>query len=418
MSSAVPTPTAAALNDRLAEASAAARACLSPLGERAFLPQGVPQQAAEARGSSINGTIGQITTRERAAIPLQSMARITGDLDANAVFLYPPVGGFDALRQAWRERLQRRGDVGSGLPVVTSGLTHALSLLGELFAGPGHPLLLPSPCWGNYNHVFGTRRDAPLRHWNVQSADGLDLADFDRALSTLDGPTVLVLNFPGNPTGYTPTRAEAAAVVDRLAKHDEPLVVICDDAYQDLVYEDGLIERSLFYDLVACDNPMLIPVKVDGATKELSFFGGRVGFVTFGVGAEAAAVLEDKARGLVRWSVSVSPAISQTLVLACLADPDLEAEREALRHLMRARYLALKDALRQHGVPFRPFNSGLFALVPVDGDPHRIRRALLDEGLGVVALPDAGALRVSFGSVDAEDLPVLARALARHLGAE
>ena len=95
-------------------------------------------------------------------------------------------------------------------------------------------------------------------------------------------PAVALLNIPSNPGGYTPDPAERRATVESLLEEADrrPLVVICDDAYAGLVYEPEIPRESLFWDLAGA-HPNLVPVKVDGATKEFSFFGGRVGFLTF-----------------------------------------------------------------------------------------------------------------------------------------
>ena len=45
-------------------------------------------------------------------------------------------------------------------------------------------------------------------------------------------------------------------------------------AYAGLVYEPDVPRVSLFWDLIG-SHSNLVPVKVDGATRELSFFAGR-----------------------------------------------------------------------------------------------------------------------------------------------
>ena len=175
--------------------------------------------------------------------------------------------------------------------------------------------------------------------------------------------------------------------------------------------------RSPFYDLAGADPERMLVIKVDGATKELLFFGGRVGFVTFGVEGEAAAVLEEKGTGALRSSVSSLPGPSQALVAAALGDPAAEAQRAVIMGEMAARYRVLKGALDDNGLSYLPFNGGVFALVRVSGDPEAIRKRLITEaGVGVVSSPDAGALRVAYCSVSEDGLVELAQRLRQHLG--
>lgn len=41
-------------------------------------------------------------------------------------------------------------------------------------------------------------------------------------LAELSGPACLLLNFPNNPTGYSPTKAEAHAIAARIHAHAHP----------------------------------------------------------------------------------------------------------------------------------------------------------------------------------------------------
>ena len=61
------------------------------------------------------------------------------------------------------------------------------------------------------------------------------------------GKAIVLLNFPNNPTGYTPGAQEAAIVsaIQEAAEAGMNIVVVTDDAYFGLFFEDSLKE-SLF----------------------------------------------------------------------------------------------------------------------------------------------------------------------------
>ena len=404
------------LNDRLDAAHPAAAACLSPLGRRLYYPKGIPAQAVEAANCSLNATIGQVTDGDRQPLPPTARSRLVPNVDPRRAFLYAPSGGFEDLRRAWQHHVGTQGWAPASPPVVTSGITHAISVVADLFTDEATTVLVPKPAWGNYQHIFGTRRGAQVVGYPVMTATGLDVEGIGRALDAVAGKAVLMLNFPGNPTGYTPTVAEADALVARVSRARGPLVVVLDDAYLGMYWEPGLMKHSLFAAFAQADPSRILAVKVDGATKELGFFGGRVGFVSFGGDRETGAVLTEKAIGCVRATISVSSSLPQTLVLAALQDPNLVAERAAVWERLRQRYQALKDALAAAGIAAVPFNSGLFALIPVAVDPEALRQALLADGVGVIALPDDSAIRVSYGGVPVADIPRLVAAIAHHLG--
>ncbi|HEX2253952.1 MAG TPA: aminotransferase class I/II-fold pyridoxal phosphate-dependent enzyme [Thermoanaerobaculia bacterium] len=418
------------INDELQTASPALAALLSPLGRRTVYPRGIPFQAAEARGKRFNATIGQITDGRGGAVPLPSLAEglaLSGDERTQAL-LYSPIEGRPELRRLWREH-QRRGvaeAVPSTLPLVTTGLTHGLALLADLFAGEGRAVAVAEPFWGNYRQTFVTRTGARL----LGAPAYRDGRFAPRALAeALDGlpagePALAILNLPSNPGGYSPTPAERRELADSLvaAAARRPLLVICDDAYAGLVFDDGIPAESMFWEL-AGRHPSLVPVKVDGATKELSFFGGRVGFLTFPFAPDspAAAALESKVKCLLRAGIGSPVAPSQVLVARALASGRAGEEFEAVRLLLAERCRALRQALAGCDpdllVPM-PFNAGCFALVALaEGlDPETARRHLLEHHeVGVVSIQPR-FLRIAHCSLAAADVPELVARMERGVG--
>jgi aspartate/methionine/tyrosine aminotransferase len=406
---------------------------LSPLGRRAFFPPDIPSQAAEARGTTLNATIGQITDGRGGAVRLPVLASAFGDLpgrDLDQALLYSPIEGLPEVRQRWRDWQRRHAPVGppSSLPLVTVGLSHALSLLADLFGGEGKAVAIPTPFWGNYRQAFAVRTGARVLTGPAYVDGGYNPAAIPDALAGLPPgePAVALLNIPSNPGGYTPDRAERRATVEALIVEAErrPLVVICDDAYAGLVFEPEIPRESLFWDLAGA-HPNLVAVKIDGATKEFSFFGGRVGFLTFAVEpeSEAARSLESKVKMLVRSTLGSPVASSQVILLQALRKEGIETEVEAVRALLEGRYRSLKGALetvdRRLLTPL-PFNSGCFALVELPEslglDSETVRKHLLaHHETGLISIAPR-YLRIAHCSVDAAALPELARRLEAAVG--
>jgi aspartate/methionine/tyrosine aminotransferase len=380
-----------------------------------YFPMGIPAQASEAKAATINATIGQLTDGKGAALPLPAIAQHIRGLDLEQTTLYAPQGGNKALRAAWGDRLRSAGTAPMTLPFCTVGLTHGLSLLSDLFVDADTDVLLPHPGWGNYNLVFGVRGGGRIHHYPVLEQGVFAQNALKSAIEKIDRKGVLVLNFPGNPTGYTPTTEELKPWLDAIRSSTKPITVICDDAYAGYVYEEGLHTRSLFFDLADAPTETVLTAKVDGATKELCFFGGRVGFVTFGAEGLAADALELKIKGMARASVSSGCSTSQAMVLSALNDPDLQSQQDAVLDTSRDRYLCLKNALNAAGLPSSPFNSGFFAMIPVNGDVEALRKRLLVKGVGVVALPQHQAIRIAFSSTAHEDIPALVDAIADEI---
>jgi aspartate/methionine/tyrosine aminotransferase len=227
-----------------------------------------------------------------------------------------------------------------------------------------------------------------------------------------------------------PSAEERATLREGLlaAAEGRPLLVLCDDAYAGLVYEQAVPRRSMFWELAGA-HPALVPVKLDGATKEFALFGARVGFVTFAVEPDSAAAraLESKVKCLVRAAMGSPVALGQVLLLQALESPTVAQEVEQVRAELEQRWRALGAALR--GVDpalLRPLpsNSGCFALVELPEtlglDAETVRRHLLErEDAGIIAIAPR-YLRIAFCSVEADRLPELVERLERgirHLAA-
>jgi len=227
------------------------------------------------------------------------------------------------------------------------------------------------------------------------------------------GKAILLLNFPNNPTGYSPTVAEAQAIVDAIrevASSGARMLVILDDAYFGLYYEKGIYEQSLFSRLCNLHENVL-SAKVDGSTKEDLTWGFRTGFLTFGgkglTDAHYDALIR-KLMGALRSTISNSSILAQSLILRSLEDPERLAQKAEAAKILRERYLSARTILarkKSAAIEPLPFNSGYFMSFHVKrGTAEALRKALLaDAGVGTIAINDQ-TLRVAFSSVDVEKL--------------
>ena len=395
-------------------------AALSDLGRRSAFPPDIPHQSAEARGKELNATIGQITDGAGGPVAPASLRSAFAGLERSAAdrsILYSAVEGIDEVRRLWAVRLRGAATAPFTVPQVTVGLTHGLSLVADLFVGPDRPVAVASPFWGNYRQVFALRRGGRVVTGEAYRDGRFNPRAIVEALAREPPgrPALAILNFPSNPGGYSPTAGERRQLLDGLLEEADrrPLVVVLDDAYAGLVYEPGVPAGSLFWEL-AGRHPGLAPIKVDGATKELSFFGGRVGFLTFALDPQgpAAAALESKLKCLLRATVGSPPAASQVALAAALRDPATPGQMEEIRGRLAARYRALADALagvdRELLKPL-PFNSGCFSLLELrpelDLSSEEVRRELLDRhDTGLISIAPR-YLRIAFCSVRRAALP-------------
>ncbi len=294
---------------------------LSQKGKEIFYPkEGILAQTAEADGTRYNATVGIGLEDTKEPLCLPSLSKKV-DLDGKDVFPYSYSYGEKPLREKWLQEMKKHHPTlkKTTLPIVTSGLTHGLSMAGYLFMDEGDAIITPHLYWGNYNLIFRNGCGVQLDTFTTFT-DGFNVAGLTEKLLSKGTKKIVLLNFPNNPTGYTVTKEEATAIVDAILKAADAgkkILVICDDAYAGLIYKEGILEGSLFAELAHLHENVLA-IKIDGATKELYAWGLRVGFLTIshkGMTKDIAEALEAKCAGAVRGSVSNVSHLSQSLIL-------------------------------------------------------------------------------------------------------
>jgi len=425
-------PLAVELNDALRAASPTTYELLSARGRALYFPKGILSQSAEAREKAhrMNATIG-VATQGAGPMALPSVLEHVSGIGAADALDYSPAPGRKSLREIWRRKLLAENPAmrsrSFGLPIVTHAITHGLSLLGELFVEAGDRIVLPDKIWDNYPLTYDVRLGARIETFPTYAGERFDVASLRAALLRGADKTILLLNFPNNPTGYMPRRDEAEGIRDAVlaaAERGQRLLVICDDAYFGLIYDPEALQESPFGLLANC-HPNVLCAKLDGATKELFVWGLRCGFVTFAPPAcekpdAVLAALERKTMGAIRAVISNCASLSQSIVEAALLSPTIEAERREKFEILRARAQRVREVVYRPAYrgswDVYPFNSGYFMCVRVKGvEAERLRLHLLEQGIGVIAL-GANDIRVAFSCLELDQIEPLFEAMHQAIG--
>ena len=414
-------PLAEELNRDLQTGAPQILGMLSARGKAIYFPfRGILGQTAEARNTKINATIGTAFEDDGSALALECMEAMV-NLSSDS-FLYAPSFGLPKLREEWGKLIAAKNPSLNGktysLPVVTAALTHGLSVAGYMFLDEGDAVILPDLYWDNYELLFCEGFGARLLFYNTFVNGGFDVEAFSRALRAGGvGKKVVLLNFPNNPTGYTPTESESKALAEAIRESAEAgnrVVVVLDDAYFGLVYEEGIATESLFSLLVDL-HPNVLGVKLDGATKEDYVWGFRVGFITFGfkgAGAAHLKALENKAAGAVRGTISNAPCLSQSMLLKAYTAPEYAAQKKQKYDILAGRARKIRALIQAHPEYARsfevmPFNSGYFMCVkPIGVDAEALRKELIaNYSTGVIVL--MGLIRIAFSAVPTDRIETL-----------
>ncbi|ADY14722.1 aminotransferase class I/II-fold pyridoxal phosphate-dependent enzyme [Sphaerochaeta globosa] len=401
-------------------------AMLSDVGQRMFFPKGIVAQSAEAgqKATRFNATIGMATSNGQPMYLSDIYNKFAeNSFKPSELFSYAPGGGDQQLRALWKTQMLVKNPSLAGksisLPIVTSGLTHGLSMLAQLFSQEGDTLVIPDLAWDNYELIFKYQVNSDVLTFPLYNSEGgFNVAGLRKALlSIADKKARLLLNFPNNPTGYTPSKTEMAAIADalvELAGLGMKLMVISDDAYYGLFFEQETATQSLFSYL--CDaHPNIFAVKCDAATKEDMVWGFRIGFITYGSKGLTEAhydALNKKTLGIIRSTVSNCDKPGQSLLLKAMQEGKrYQADKLAACEEMEKRYRILKEVLKKYEgntllTPY-PFNSGYFMAFKTKGSAEALRRHLLDNyQIGCINIADV-TLRLAYCSVECDKIAEL-----------
>ena len=400
---------------------------LSQQGRRFFFPKGIVAQAQETKkyNCKLNATAGiAIKNNELMYIPV--IKKYINELKPEEIFSYAPTAGEPELREIWKQDiLLKNPDLKNksfSLPVVTSGITHGISITADLFTEKGDTIILPDLHWDNYSLIFKEKKQTTIQTYKLfNNNNGFNIQGLENEIKQNYGKNhskkiIILFNFPNNPTGYSPTEQEVNKISELLKKTAEDgnkILAITDDSYFGLFYEKEIYKQSLFTRLADLHNNILA-IKIDGATKENLAWGFRIGFITF-AGKQLDSghynALINKTMGCIRASVSSCSKLSQSLLIRGMKTESFVNQRTEAINILKEKYSKVKEVLKQFqnqgNLSILPFNSGYFMCFKLKkGSSEDLRKILLEKGIGTISL-DNKYLRVAYSNTDPQKIEKL-----------
>ncbi|MFZ2492085.1 MAG: pyridoxal phosphate-dependent aminotransferase [Thermoanaerobaculia bacterium] len=320
---------------------------------------------------------------------------------------YAPSSGIPELVRAIHDKLSVKNgiNVSPDHLIVTAGGLHALFCAFQATVNPGDEVLFFSPYWTPIRDLVTYSGGQPVTvSLDELRGDGDLRAAIERGLTPRT--RLIYVNTPANPTGDVFTRRQLEAIAD-VAKAKN-LIVISDEAYEDLVYDGEHLSIASLPDMVERT------VSCYTLSKSFSMTGWRVGYLA------APLALMEMLRKLVLNSVNgVSTPTQWAAVAAMRHDPHFFAP---VRAEYRKRRDLLVTALQKAGIDC-PAPAGAFYVFPnirgrFGNDSWSAMEQILDRASiasvpGVVFGPEGeGHLRMSY-STSLELLEEAAASLAK-----
>ena len=398
----------------------------SKLGKNIILPQDVLIQSKETAAipGAINATIG-IATSNKKAMALPSINKVITEINNSEYLPYSPTPGLPKMRELWKEKiLADNPSINKdflSLPMVTTGITQGIDIAANLFSESGDALLLPNLFWQNYAQIYTIKLGNKIYKYNqFDENNEFSISNFKETLYSIKEDKIsLILNFPNNPTGYTPSDVELNSLVDVISTYakenkNKQLIIVSDDAYFGLFFEKNHKTPTLSATYKLAENENCLIVKLDGITKEFYSWGLRVGFITYYTkNNELRKILLEKTQGYLRSTTSSPSNLSQQIAVRLLDNKQSLEEKEINDKIIEERYNELKQAISTEQldqlVRVLPFNSGYFFTIklPSNINAHEFRLKFLNEyKYGVYSMDDEH-IRIAFSCLDKELIPEL-----------
>jgi aspartate aminotransferase len=279
---------------------------------------------------------------------------------------YAPSSGIEPLRAALAAKLREKNNISAKAEdvIVTAGGAHALYAAFQAVLDPGDDMLLFSPYWTPIRDmVTGSEARALLVPTATARRNGIT-----KTLEQFSTPNTRAIyyNTPQNPSGTVFSRAEAEEVAAFAKKHN--LIVIADEAYEDLVYEGahfsiaslpGMAERT-----ITCYT----------FSKSYAMTGWRVGY------AVAKEPFMSALKKLVLYSTNGVATPIQWAALQALATP--QSAIDARREQYRERRDLLVNGLREAGLDCETPEGAFYAFPDVrklNKDSRKVASTLLEK---------------------------------------
>ncbi|MBV9669321.1 MAG: aminotransferase class I/II-fold pyridoxal phosphate-dependent enzyme [Acidobacteriales bacterium] len=302
---------------------------------------------------------------------------------------YAPSSGIAPLRQQLARKLSAKNGIEATADevIVTTGGMQALYAAFQTTLNPGDRCIVFSPYWTPIGDLLHAAQAEPLLVDSERGrADGLRTA-----LASALSPKVRAIyyNTPNNPSGFVFTREEAEIVAEFAIQND--LIVIADEAYEDLVYEGE------HFSIASLPGMMERTITCYTFSKSYAMTGWRVGY------AVAREPWMTGLRKIVLYSTNGVATPNQWAALHALSTP--ETELLARREEYRRRRDLLVSGLHSVGFGIQP-PAGAFYAFPncehIQRD-SRVAAQILLEKARVSSVPGTvfakeGHLRMCFAA--------------------
>lgn len=254
-------------------------------------------------------------------------------IDEGKFFTYPPVAGYQDLREAIAAKYQKENHVPYKAEniVVSNGAKQSIANVMFALINPGDEVIVFSPYWVSYDAIIRLAEGTPVMvNGTIENDFKVSAAQLEKAITPKT--KAIIFSSPCNPTGSVFSTAELQAIADVVLKHPG-LLIIADEIYEHINFTGdqtsiaslpGMFDRT---------------ITVNGFAKGYAMTGWRVGYIG------APKWIADGANKMQGQLTSANSSISQRAAFAAITGdltPTLKMVEE-YRHRRELVYKLLKE---------------------------------------------------------------------------
>lgn len=206
--------------------------------------------------------------------PLHIQQAAKDAIDEGKYFSYPPVAGYQDLREAIAKKLRDENGIAEAKAeniVVSTGAKHSIANVFMCLVNEGDEVVIFSPYWVSYSEIIKLAGGIPVLIEGTLENNFKATAEQLEAAIT-DKTKAVIYSSPCNPTGSVFSKEELEAIAE-VVKKKKDIVVIADEIYELINFTGqhasiasfpGMFERT---------------ITVNGFSKGYAMTGWRVGYI-------------------------------------------------------------------------------------------------------------------------------------------
>jgi aspartate aminotransferase len=194
-------------------------------------------------------------------------------IDEGKYFSYPPVAGYQDLREAIAAKYQKENNVPYKAEniVVSNGAKQSIANVMLALLNPGDEVIIFAPYWVSYDALVRLTEATPVVISGTMENDfKVTAAQVDKAISSKT--KAIIFSSPCNPTGSVFSKKELQDIASVVLKHQD-ILVIADEIYEHINFTGEQVS------IASLPGMLDRTITVNGFAKGFAMTGWRVGYI-------------------------------------------------------------------------------------------------------------------------------------------